>query len=55
MQEPALVARFHALGIYPRRDVRVKVDPSRCIGCGMCVALAPDLMALGPHRKAFVR
>ena len=42
-----------ATGIDPRRNIRVKVDPARCIGCGMCVALAPDLMALGPHRKAF--
>ena len=44
-----------ATGIYPRRDVRVTVDPARCIGCGMCVALAPDLMAMGPHRKAFAK
>ena len=44
-----------ATGIYPRRNVTVKVDPARCIGCGMCVALAPDLMAMGPHRKAFAK
>lgn len=44
-----------ATGIYPRRDVRVRVDPARCIGCGICVALAPDLMATGPHRKAFAK
>jgi NTE family protein len=44
-----------ATGIYPRRQVRVKVDAALCIGCGMCVALAPDLMALGPGRKAFAK
>ncbi len=44
-----------ATGIYPRREVRVKVDPERCIGCGICVALAPTLMALGPLRKAFAK
>ena len=44
-----------ATGIYPRRQIRVKVDPDRCVGCGMCVALAPELMALGPHRKAFAK
>jgi NTE family protein len=44
-----------ATGIYPRREVRVHVDPDKCIGCGICVALAPDLMALGPQRKAFAK
>jgi NTE family protein len=32
-------------GIYPRRTVRVTVDPARCTGCGLCVALAPRVMA----------
>ena len=44
-----------ATGIYPRRQVRVRVDAAKCIGCGMCVALAPHLMALGPGRKAFAK
>ena len=30
-------------------------DPARCNGCGMCVALAHDLKAHGPHRKAFAK
>jgi NTE family protein len=44
-----------ATGVYPRRDVRVHVSPDKCIGCGICVALSPDLMALGPQRKAFAK
>jgi NTE family protein len=28
-------------GIFPRRQVEVAVDRERCIGCGVCVALAP--------------
>jgi NTE family protein len=44
-----------ATGVYPRRQVRVHVSPDKCIGCGICVALSPDLMALGPQRKAFAK
>jgi NTE family protein len=40
-------------GIFPRRDVRVEVEPARCIGCGTCVALAPTLMRLDAQRKAY--
>jgi NTE family protein len=39
-------------GIHPRRMVEVTVDRDRCIGCGVCVALAPDVMAMGPDGKA---
>ena len=39
-------------GIYPRRAVRVRVDRAKCIGCGTCVALAPDLMELDDNRRA---
>ena len=31
-------------GIFPRRTVRVAVDPARCTGCGLCVAMAPHVM-----------
>ena len=42
-------------GVYPRRDMRVLVDKHKCIGCGLCVALAPDLMGMGSDGKAFAR
>jgi ferredoxin len=39
-------------GVFPRRHVEVLVDRARCTGCGMCVALAPDVMQLTPEGKA---
>ena len=33
-------------GLFPLRRIRLEVDRRRCIGCGICVALAPDLMRL---------
>ncbi|HJR41393.1 MAG TPA: patatin-like phospholipase family protein [Gemmatimonadaceae bacterium] len=41
-------------GIYPRRRVDVTVDRAKCIGCGLCVALAPRLMARNASGKAYV-
>jgi NTE family protein len=43
-----------ASGIHPRRMVSVSVDPDKCIGCGICVALAPRLMAMHSDGKASV-
>lgn len=40
-------------GIYPRRAVRVTVDPARCTGCGLCAALAPGVMALDGRGTAY--
>jgi NTE family protein len=42
-------------GIYPRRAVQISVDREKCTGCGICVALAPNLMGLDSQRKAFAR
>ena len=42
-------------GVYPRRRVEIEVDRERCIGCGMCVALAPSLMGFDAERKAYAR
>ncbi|MEX1185005.1 MAG: patatin-like phospholipase family protein [Gemmatimonadaceae bacterium] len=42
-------------GVYPRRDMRIEVDKAKCIGCGLCAALAPDLMGMGTDGKAFSR
>ena len=40
-------------GIFPRRSVRVTVDPERCTGCGLCVAMAPRSMGQGADGRAF--
>jgi NTE family protein len=42
-------------GIYPRRRVELDVLPDRCIGCGLCVALAPQHMGMDSSGKAFPR
>lgn len=48
-------ALLGAGGVYPRRHVTVAVDRERCVGCGICVALAPDLMALDQEGKAYAK
>jgi len=42
-------------GIFPRRQMRVSVDREKCIGCTLCVALAPQMMAMDETRKAVAR
>jgi len=42
-------------GVYPRRRVTIAVDQDKCIGCGLCVALAPTVMGMEPSGKAFAR
>ena len=42
-------------GVWPRFPVRLSVNRERCIGCGLCVAMAPSMMGLDRHRKAFAR
>lgn len=42
-------------GVFPRRDMHLTVDKQKCIGCTLCVALAPDLMGMGADGKAFAR
>src|SRR5687768_16038783 len=44
---------MHGTGVYPRRSMEIVVDPSKCIGCELCVALAPRLMAMDGRRKAY--
>ncbi len=39
-------------GVYPLRQVEVRVDRERCTGCGMCANLAPDVMRLDAAGKA---
>lgn len=39
-------------GIFPVRDVRIRVVKEKCISCGTCIALAPDLMTWDTDGKA---
>lgn len=41
-------------GVFPRRQVEVSVDREKCIGCGICATLAPDVMRMVPGPKAEV-
>ena len=42
-------------GVYPRRQVYVRVQRERCIGCGACLALAPPgMFVLDSEGKAVV-
>jgi NTE family protein len=45
-------ALIRGSGVWPRRTVEVTVDRARCTGCGLCVALAPQWMALDRDHKA---
>jgi NTE family protein len=42
-------------GIFPRRQVAISVDREKCIGCTLCVALAPQVMAMDETGKAVPR
>ena len=45
----------HPGAIFPRRGFEVSVDRDKCTGCGLCAALAPQLMGLDSAGKAFPR
>ncbi len=40
-------------GIFPRRTMRVAVNRAKCIGCTLCAALAPQVMAMDESGKAY--
>ncbi len=40
-------------GIHPRRRIQLSVNRDKCIGCSVCVALAPGIMKLDADRKAY--
>lgn len=42
-------------GIFPRRAMHVSVDRAKCIGCTICVALAPQVMEMDDAGKAVPR
>jgi ferredoxin len=39
-------------GIHPQREVVLRVDQARCIGCGACVARAPEVFQMMPNGQA---
>lgn len=41
------------IGVFPRRAMQIAVDREKCIGCTLCVALAPDTMAMDAQQKAY--
>lgn len=41
-------------GIHPRRNVVVRVNQRRCVGCGLCIARAPDVFERDPSGTARV-
>jgi NTE family protein len=41
------------IGVFPRRAMQITVDREKCIGCTLCTALAPDVMAMDSHQKAY--
>jgi NTE family protein len=41
------------IGVFPRRAMEITVDREKCIGCTLCTALAPDIMAMDSHQKAY--
>lgn len=42
-------------GVFPRRAMRLSVDREKCIGCTLCVALAPHVMTMDDSGKAAPR
>jgi NTE family protein len=41
------------IGVFPRRPMEITVNREKCIGCTLCAALAPDVMAMDSHQKAY--
>lgn len=41
------------IGVFPRRPMQITVDRQKCIGCTLCAALAPDVMAIDASHKAY--
>jgi len=35
--------------------MKVSVDENKCIGCGVCVAVCPDVFELGENGKSHVK
>ncbi|VVB82280.1 Ferredoxin [uncultured archaeon] len=35
--------------------VKIKIDTEKCIGCGLCFNICPQVFAMGKDGKAFVK
>ena len=35
--------------------IRVKVDKEKCIGCGLCISLVPEVFEMGEDGKSNVK
>ncbi|MEO8199157.1 MAG: patatin-like phospholipase family protein [Gemmatimonadota bacterium] len=46
--------RFNGGGVYPRTTMQISIDPARCVGCGICIAMAPKVFRVGSSGKAEV-
>jgi NTE family protein len=42
-------------GIFPRKRVELNVSKEKCIGCGLCAAIAPTYFGMESDGKAFAR
>ena len=41
------------IGVFPRRAMQITVDRAKCVGCTLCTAMAPDVMAMDSQQKAY--
>ncbi len=41
-------------GVFPRIPMKISVNAGRCVGCGICVAMAPKVFRMTPEGKAEV-
>lgn len=42
-------------GLHPQREVAVKIERERCVGCGACAARVPEVFAMGSDGIATVK
>jgi ferredoxin len=47
-------ALWSAGGVHPVRAIELSVDRAACVGCGVCVSLAPHCMAMDTDQRARV-
>ncbi len=38
-----------------KHKIKIKVDKEKCIGCGTCALIAPEIFELGEDNKAHVK